>query len=86
LIALGENDELLGEKISRILDEYTPRRFLTEEAKRNIDILKNTFKITKIVQIQRKDDDNSVSGKLADFTSETIDRLIKEGYQDAMGR
>jgi len=86
LIALGQNDELLGEKIDRILDEYTPRRFLTEEAKRNIDILKNTFKITKIVQIQRKDDDNSVSGKLADFTSETIDRLIKEGYQDAMGR
>jgi predicted acylesterase/phospholipase RssA len=86
LIALGDNDGILGEKIDRILDEYTPKRFLTEEVKRNIDILKNTFKITKIVQIQRKDDDDSVSGKLADFTSETIDRLIKEGYQDAMSR
>jgi NTE family protein len=86
LIALGENDELLKEEINRILDEYTPRRFITEEVKRNIDTLKNTFKITKIIQIQRKDDDNSVSGKFTDFTSETIDRLIKEGYQDALSK
>ena len=86
LIALGENDELLKEEINRILDEYTPRRFITEEVKRNIDTLKNTFKITKIIQIQRKDDDDSVSGKFTDFTSETIDRLIKEGYQDALSK
>ena len=86
LIALGENDELLKEEINRILDEYTPRRFITEEVKRNIDTLKDTFKITKIIQIQRKDDDDSVSGKFTDFTSETIDRLIKEGYQDALSK
>ncbi|HKO64568.1 MAG TPA: patatin-like phospholipase family protein, partial [Candidatus Nitrosocosmicus sp.] len=86
LIALGDNDELLKEKINILLEDYTPRRFITEEVNRNIDILKNTFKITKITQIQRKDDDNSVSGKLADFTSETIERLIKEGYQDALSK
>ncbi|HKU82801.1 MAG TPA: patatin-like phospholipase family protein [Candidatus Nitrosocosmicus sp.] len=86
LIALGDNDELLKEKINILLEEYTPRRFITEEVKRNIDILKNTFKITKIIQIQRKDDINSVSGKLADFTSETIERLIREGYQDALSK
>ena len=68
------------------MGQYTPRRFITEEVKRNIDILKNTFKITKITQIQRKDDDNNVSGKLTDFTSETIERLIREGYQDALSK
>ncbi len=86
LIGLGENDELLKEKIDRILGEYTPKRFTTEELKKNIDILKNTFKIVKITQIQRKDDCNSISGKLTDFTSETIDRLIQEGYQDALSK
>ena len=86
LIGLGENDELLKEKIDRILDEYTPRRFMTEELKRNIDILKSTFKIVTITQIQRKDDSNSISGKLTDFTSETIDRLIQDGYQDALSK
>ncbi len=86
LIGLGENDDLLKEKIDRILDEYTPKRFMTEELKRNIDILKSTFKIVKITQIQRKDDSNSISGKLTDFTSETIDRLIQDGYQDALSK
>ena len=86
LIGLGENDELLREKINRILEEYAPRRFMTEEFKKNIDVLKSTFKIVKIIQIQRKDDKNSVSGKITDFTSETIERLIQDGYQDALSK
>lgn len=86
LIGLAENDELLKENIDRILDEYTPKRFVTEEPKKNIDILKSTFKIVKITQIQRKDDCDSISGKLTDFTSETIDRLLQEGYQDALSK
>ena len=56
LISLGDNDEIIKEKINRILDDNTPRRFVTEEIKKNIDILKGTFKIVKVVQIQRKDD------------------------------
>lgn len=86
LIALGEKDKLLQEKINRILDEYTPRRFMTDQIKRNIDTIKSSFKIVKITQIQRRDDKNSISGKLADFTSETINRLIIDGYQDAMSK
>jgi NTE family protein len=86
LIALGEKDEILQEKINRILDDYAPRRFMTEEIKRNIDTIKSSFKIVKVIPIQRKDDSNSISGKLADFTRETIGRLIQEGYQDAMSK
>jgi hypothetical protein len=52
--------------------------------KRNIDILKNTFKISKVVQIQRKDDYDSISGKMGDFTSEIINKWIQEGYHDAI--
>ena len=86
LISLGDNDESIKEKINRILDEYTPRRFYTEEYKKNIDILKNTFKIVKVIQIYRKDDDDTISGKLTDFTSETINKLIQEGYQDTLSK
>ena len=86
LISLGDSDESLKEKINRILDEYTPRRFYTEEYKKNIDILKNTFKIVKVIQIYRKDDDDTISGKLADFTSETISKLIQQGYQDTLSK
>jgi NTE family protein len=38
MIALGEEDGILLQKINRILEEYTPRRFMTEEIKRNISI------------------------------------------------
>jgi hypothetical protein len=40
LISLGDNDESIKEKINKILDESTPRRYYTEEYKKNIDILK----------------------------------------------
>jgi NTE family protein len=86
LISLGDNDELAKEKINRILDESAPRRFNTEEFKKNIDMLKDTFKIVRVIQIQRKDDSDAISGKMADFTSETINKLIQEGYEDAMSK
>ena len=39
LISLGDHDEVLRDRINKILEEYTPRRFSTEEVKKNIDIL-----------------------------------------------
>ena len=86
LISLGDNDDAIKENINKILDEYAPRRFSTEEYKKYIDILKDTFKIVKVVQIQRKDDSDSISGKIADFTSETISKLIQQGYEDALSK
>jgi predicted acylesterase/phospholipase RssA len=84
LISLGENDEMINERINKILEEYTLRRFSTEEVKTNFDILISNFKIVKVVQVQRKDDPDSISGKLGDFTSETLNKWIQEGYQDTI--
>ena len=86
LISLGDRDEVIRDRINKILEEYTPRRFSTEEVKKNIDILKNTFKIVKVVQIQRKDDNDSISGKMGDFTSETINKLLQDGFHDALSK
>ena len=87
MISLGDNDDAIKEKINKILlDEYAPRRFNTEEYKRYIDILKDTFKIVKVLQIQRKDDSDSISGKMADFSTETISNLIQQGYEDALSK
>jgi NTE family protein len=86
LISLGDHDEVIRDRICKILEEYTPRRFSTEEVKKNIDILKNTFKIVKVVQIQCKDDNDSISGKMGDFTSGTINKLIQDGFHDALSK
>ena len=48
LISLGDRDEVIRDRINKILEEYTTRRFSTEEVKKNLDILKNTFKIVKV--------------------------------------
>lgn len=84
LISLGDHDEVIRERINKILEEYTPRRFNTEGVKTNIEILMDAFKIVKVVQIQRKDDIDTISGKIGDFTSETINKWILDGYQDAI--
>ena len=86
LISLGDRDEVIRDRINKILEEYTPRRFSTEEVKKSIDILKNTFKIVKVVQIQRKDDNDSISRKMGDFTSETINKLLQDGFYDALSK
>ena len=86
LISLGERDEVIRDRINKILEEYTTRRFSTEEVKKNLDILKNTFKIVKVVQIQRTDDNDSISGKMGDFTFETINKLIQDGFHDALSK
>ena len=54
LISVGDNDELIKEKINGILDESTPRRFNTEEFKKNIDMIKNTFKIVRVIKYNAK--------------------------------
>jgi NTE family protein len=86
LISLGDRDEVIRDRINKILEEYTARRFSTEEVKKNLDILKNTFKIVKVVQIQRSDDNDSISGKMGDFTFETINKLIQDGFHDALSK
>jgi NTE family protein len=66
------------------LEEYTPRHFSTEKVRTNFDILISKFKIVRAVQVQKRDDSDSISGKLGDFTSETLNKWIQEGYQDAV--
>jgi hypothetical protein len=41
------------------------------------------FEITKIESIERRDHQDTISAKDADFTSETINRSIKDGYESA---
>lgn len=43
------------------------------------DLIYGRFKLDKTVIIERRDDKDSISNKWADFTPETIDKLIREG-------
>lgn len=48
------------------------------------DLLKGRFKLAQVVRIEPNDYNNSISGKGADFTSQTIKAMIEKGKEDAI--
>lgn len=45
------------------------------------DLMNGRFDLQRVVTIEHKDDPDSISNKWADYTSETINKLIMEGEQ-----
>jgi hypothetical protein len=70
----------LKKAINKLLQNYTASTDSTEIPKKHLDIIKTQFEITRIESIERKDDKDTISAKDGDFTSETINKLIKDGY------
>jgi hypothetical protein len=87
LIQLGiskknnNNNYELKNDINNILQNYTASIDTTEVPKKYLDIIKAQFKITQIESIEQRDDHDTISAKDGDFTSETIDKLIRDGYE-----
>ena len=78
----GKNNYELKKEINNILQNYiTSIDTTTEIPKKYIDIIKTQFEITKLESIERRDNTDTISGKIGDFTSDTIKKLIKEGYE-----
>jgi NTE family protein len=48
------------------------------------DIIEGEFEIEKIVRINRKNDEYTISNKILDFSSKTIKQLIESGYSNSM--
>jgi NTE family protein len=78
----GNNNYELKKEINNILQNYTNSIDTTTEIpKKYIDIIKTQFEITKLESIERRDNIDTISGKIGDFTSDTIKKLVKEGYE-----
>jgi NTE family protein len=75
------NNYELKRAINKILQEDTASIDSMETPKKYLDIIKAQFEITKIESIDRRDDHDTISAKDGDFTSETINKLIKDGYE-----
>src|SRR5688500_8678509 len=77
----NNNNYELKNDINKILQNNTASIDTTEIPKKYLDIIKAQFKITKIESIERRDDQDTISAKDGDFTSETINKLIRDGYE-----
>ncbi len=46
------------------------------------ELLDGRFRSTKVVRVDRKDNGTEIHGKVFDYSSKTIEDLMKTGYQD----
>ena len=48
------------------------------------NIVEGRFQIDEIIRVNRKNDEYTISNKIFDFSVETIQLLLKQGYSDAL--
>ena len=86
LIKLAKDNGATQKMIDDLLDRPIPHQERLEGARGTTyrDGVEGAFNIGEIIRIQRKHDDYSISNKIFDFSSNTIKRLIQDGYNDAI--
>lgn len=73
------------DEIDEILDRRTRSKSRKgHEARKYKNLLDDRFKLLRVVRIDRKDAGNEVADKVFDYTLNTIEELIKEGYHDTL--
>jgi predicted acylesterase/phospholipase RssA len=82
----GSNSKvLLKKEFNKLLQEgkgLTTKR--TGKKRTYQDLIKNRFDLKVVFKIERRDDMDTISNKIFDFSSKTIHRLIEEGIKDAL--
>lgn len=50
------------------------------------DLLEGRFRLTKVVRVDLKDDENQINDKIFDYSYKTIEELMRTGCRDALIR
>ena len=69
------------ESLIKIVEGKTSRE--AGEDRKYKHLLKGRFRLTKVIRIENESYKDSISGKVGDFTSQSIRNLIEKGKQDA---
>jgi predicted acylesterase/phospholipase RssA len=80
----GNKIEGLKKRFNELLNDKAFSSKRTGEKRTNQDLIKNRFNLVVEFKIERKDDLDTISNKIFDFSSDTIRRLIKEGMKDTL--
>jgi hypothetical protein len=70
--------------INNLLDQKTRFHGAFLKPGRFLDIVEGRFQIDEIIQVNRKNDEHTISNKIFDFSAETIQLLLNQGYDDAL--
>jgi len=86
LIKTARDHGVKQENIDAILDQPVPtqERFVGIRGTKYRDAVEGSLNMGEIIRVERKHDENSISNKIFDFTSNTIKHLLQTGYDDTV--
>jgi NTE family protein len=84
LIKVAKDNGVKDDVINSILDRKTMNHGLTIRPRTYSDILEGQYEIGKIVRVNRKNDEYTISNKIFDFSSKTINQLRESGYSNTL--
>jgi NTE family protein len=84
LIKTAKDNGVKDDVINSILDRKTMNHGMAIRPRKYSDILEGQYEIGKIIRVNRKNDEYTISNKIFDFSSKTINQLIESGYSNTL--
>ncbi len=84
LITIAKDHGAKDEVINSLLNRNTMNHGIAIKPRKYSDILIGQFEIEKVVRVNRKNDEHTISNKIFDFSPKTIKLLKESGYSNTM--
>jgi len=84
LIKIAKDAGAKDEVINNLLNKNTMNHGQAIKPRKYSDMLIGQFEIEKVVRINRKNDEHTISNKIFDFSPKTIKHLKESGYSNSM--
>lgn len=83
LVKIAKDHGVKDDIIENLLDQETKVHGMFSNIRHLRDMLEGRFQIDEILRIDRKNDEYTISNKIFDFSSGTINLLLEQGYGDS---
>jgi NTE family protein len=84
LINVAKDHGVKDDVINNLLDRKTMNHGMAIRPRKYADILVGQYEIGKIIRVNRKNDQYTISNKIFDFSSKTINQLRESGYSNTL--
>jgi NTE family protein len=84
LIKIAKDHGVKDDVINTLLDRKTMNHVLALIPRKYSDMLVGQYEIGKIIRINRKNDEHTISNKIFDFSYKTIKQLRDTGYNNTL--
>ena len=84
LIKIAKDHGIKDDVINALLDRNTVNHGLALRTRKYSDMLIGQYEIGKIVRVNRRNDEHTISNKIFDFSYKTIEQMRESGYKNTL--